>query len=632
MSQAILPSHTSPRCNRLELLAPAKNADFGIEAIRHGADAVYIGGPAFGARTAAGNCIEDISRLVAFAHKYHAQVFVALNTILTDKELPQAEKLIWNMYHAGVDALIVQDMGILGLNLPPIALHSSTQMDNREPAKIAFLEQVGFTQAVLARELSLEQIKNIAASTSMQLEYFIHGALCVSYSGQCYISHAFTGRSANKGSCSQMCRLPCNLKTRQGDILAENQHLLSLKDNNQTDNLEALIDAGIRSFKIEGRLKDLNYVKNVTAHYRQKLDEILTRRPEFYPSSHGKCEYTFEPDPDKSFNRGKTDYFVNGRTNQISDFKTPKYLGESAGKLVAIGRDYIELDSTLSFNNGDGLCYFADGFLKAKNSDDKLQGIRVNRADGKKLYVTIVPKDLKKGMEFYRNWHKSFEDLLAKDSAKRQIDLNMVLADTSSGLSLTIQDSYGHSATVNCQCDKTLANDHHKTHATMVKQLSKLGNTDFTANRISIETQSMWFVPASTVNGLRRDGIKAIETARLHGYQRPQVGSIDDKAQYPHQYLSYLSNVTNSQAKSFYQQHGVIEIADAFEKNTLKQDVPLMITKHCLRYSFNLCPKQVEGIKPEPLILEVGADTLKLVFDCQKCEMLVVGANKLAND
>ena len=630
MHQVVSPASQHPRStsHRLELLAPAKNADFGIEAIRHGADAVYIGGPAFGARSAAGNSIEDIARLTTFAHKFHAQVFVAVNTILTDDELQLAQQLIWDIYHAGADALIVQDMGILQLDLPPIALHSSTQMDNREPEKMAFLEQVGFTQVVLARELSLAQIQDVAASTSMQLEFFIHGALCVSYSGQCYISHAFTGRSANRGTCSQMCRLPCNLKTRQGDVIAENQHLLSLKDNNQTDNLEALIDAGIRSFKIEGRLKDLSYVKNVTAHYRQKLDEIIARRKEFYSSSHGHCEYHFNADPNKSFNRGKTDYFVNARTNNISDFKSPKYLGEFAGKLVNIGRDFIELDTELKFNNGDGLCYFAENYIQSQQSDDKLLGLRINRAEGQKLFVSQMPKQLKKGMVFYRNHDKSFEDTLAKNSATRKIPLAMVLGDTEDGLNLTLFDNYGHQGTTSIICDKTVATDVEKSTANIIKQLSKLGNTDFSIENISINTEKNWFVAASMINGLRRDGIAAIEKMRIEAYQRPKAGIYDSSAQYPNKNLSYLANVANQKAASFYQKHGVINIENAYEHNNIKQDVPLMITKHCLRYSFNLCPKQVEGIKPEPMILEMGNDTLKLVFDCQKCEMMVVGVSK----
>ncbi|MFB2686641.1 U32 family peptidase [Shewanella mangrovisoli] len=614
--------------NRLELLAPAKNADYGIEAIRHGADAVYIGGPAFGARATAGNSVEDIARLCTFAHKYHAQVFVAINTILMDDELETAEKLIWDVYNAGADALIVQDMGVLQLNLPPIALHASTQMDNRNPEKVAFLEQVGFSQVVLARELGLSQIREVAAHTNMQIEFFIHGALCVAYSGLCNLSHAFSNRSANRGECSQMCRLPGNLKTRQGDVLAQNEHLLSLKDNNQTDNLEALIDAGVRSFKIEGRLKDLSYVKNVTAHYRQKLDAIMARRPEFVASSHGRTEHTFTPDPEKTFNRGSTDYFVNERSQGIKDFRSPKYIGQDVGKVVAIGKDFIQVSSTHEFNNGDGLAYFPPNYAMAKQSDDKLQGLRVNRAEGHKLHVLQVPRDLRVGMTLYRNHNQAFETLLSKESAKRIIGVDMRLTDTATGVALTMTDVYGLSATVELAVEKTPATDAEKTLQTIRTQLSKLGSTDFTARQISIETAQPWFLPASTLNGLRRDAVAALELARVEGYQRPKPWKYNQDAVYPFKHLSYLGNVANEKAKDFYQRHGVIEIQDTYEKNGVTEDVPLMITKHCLRFNFNLCPKEVPGIKADPMVLEIGNDVLKLVFDCPKCEMMVVGENR----
>ncbi|ABI40209.1 peptidase U32 [Shewanella sp. MR-4] len=614
--------------NRLELLAPAKNADYGIEAIRHGADAVYIGGPAFGARATAGNSVEDIARLCTFAHKYHAQVFVAINTILMDDELETAEKLIWDVYNAGADALIVQDMGVLQLNLPPIALHASTQMDNRNPEKVAFLEQVGFSQVVLARELGLSQIREVAAHTNMQIEFFIHGALCVAYSGLCNLSHAFSNRSANRGECSQMCRLPGNLKTRQGDVLAQNEHLLSLKDNNQTDNLEALIDAGVRSFKIEGRLKDLSYVKNVTAHYRQKLDAIMARRPEFVASSHGRTEHTFTPDPEKTFNRGSTDYFVNERSQGIKDFRSPKYIGQDVGKVVAIGKDFIQVSSTHEFNNGDGLAYFPPNYAMAKQSDDKLQGLRVNRAEGHKLHVLQVPRDLRIGMTLYRNHNQAFETLLSKESAKRIIVVDMCLTDTATGVALTLTDIYGLSATVELAVEKTPATDAEKTLQTIRTQLSKLGSTDFTARQISIETVEPWFLPASVLNGLRRDAVAALELARVEGYQRPKPWKYNQDAVYPFKHLSYLGNVANEKAKDFYQRHGVIEIQDTYEKNGVTEDVPLMITKHCLRFNFNLCPKEVPGIKADPMVLEIGNDVLKLVFDCPKCEMMVVGENR----
>ncbi|MCU8008798.1 MULTISPECIES: peptidase U32 family protein [unclassified Shewanella] len=622
------PENLSHVHNRLELLAPAKNADYGIEAIRHGADAVYIGGPAFGARATAGNSVEDIARLCTYAHQYHAQVFVALNTILMDNELADAEKLIWQLYEAGADALIVQDMGVLQLNLPPIALHASTQMDNRSPEKVAFLEQVGFSQVVLARELGLSQIRDVAAHTNMQLEFFIHGALCVAYSGLCNLSHSFSNRSANRGECSQMCRLPGNLKTRQGDVLAQNEHLLSLKDNNQTENLEALIDAGIRSFKIEGRLKDLSYVKNVTAHYRQKLDAIMARRPEFKASSHGRCEHSFTPDPEKTFNRGSTDYFVNERSQGIKDFRSPKYIGEEVGKVVSIGKDFIQVSSSHEFNNGDGLAFFPANFAMAKQSDDKLQGLRVNRAEGLKLHILQVPKDLKVGMTLYRNHNQAFEALLSKESSKRIIGVDLRLSDTQDGLALTLTDIYGLTATVNLVVEKTPATDVDKTLQNTRTQLGKLGSTDFVARSISIDTAQAWFLPASVLNGLRRDGVAALEAARVQGYVRPLPWKHNQDAVYPVKHLSYLGNVANEKAKDFYQRHGVIEIQDTYEKNGVTEDVPLMITKHCLRFNFNLCPKEVPGIKADPMVLEIGNDVLKLVFDCPKCEMMVVGENR----
>ncbi|MBO2602208.1 U32 family peptidase [Shewanella algae] len=611
--------------NKLELMAPAKNADFGIEAIRHGADAVYIGGPAFGARHTAGNSVEDIARLCEFAHRYHAQVFVTFNTILLDDELEEAKRLIWAVYEAGADAIIVQDLGLLELDLPPIALHASTQMDNRVPAKVAFLEHVGFSQVVLARELSLSQIRAVAAETKMRLEFFIHGALCVAYSGQCYISEAYTDRSANRGECSQQCRMPGNLKTRQGDIIASNDHMLSLKDNNQTDNLEALIDAGIRSFKIEGRLKDLSYVKNVTAHYRQQLDAIMARRPEFEPSSHGRCSYSFTPDPDKSFNRGKTDYFVNERKADIGDFRTPKYLGVEVGKVSKIGKDFIQVDSNAEFHNGDGLGFFAANYQKARLSDDKLTGFRVNRAEGNTLYLKNMPKDLYVGANLYRNKDQAFEALLAKESAERTLLLDFSLSNTQTGLALTAADRHGHQATVTADFEKQQAKDIGRNRESLGKHLAKLGNTDFRLGQVDLGDAEAVFVPASIINGLRRDAIAALDEARIQGYQRPTPWVRDDSARFPQRSLTYLGNVANQKAKDFYTRHGVVSIRDAYEVRPVKGDAPLMITKHCIRYSYNMCPKEVPGIKAEPLEMELGGKQFKLVFDCHKCEMLLVG-------
>ncbi|MGL5461806.1 MAG: peptidase U32 family protein, partial [Aeromonas veronii] len=393
--------HPLSHNNRLELLAPAKNLAYGIEAINHGADAVYMGGPAFGARSAAGNSIEDIEALARHAHRFGAQVFVAFNTLLHDHELEQARRLTHQIYEAGADALIVQDMGLLALDLPPIALHASTQTDNRTPEKVKFLQDVGFSQVVLARELSLAQIREISAATNVQLEFFIHGALCVSYSGQCNISHARTGRSANRGECAQLCRLPCSLQKPDGEVLVADSHLLSLKDMDQTDNLEALIEAGIRSFKIEGRLKGLDYVKNVTAWYRQKLDAILDSRSDLVAASAGRCSYSFTPDPKKSFNRGSTDYFLHGRHQGIDSTKSPKYVGEPLGRVTKVTRDGIEIDGKhVTLNNGDGL-----GFFKPNN---ELVGMRLNKVEGKQLLLSERMPGLKVGTEIYRNHDQAF--------------------------------------------------------------------------------------------------------------------------------------------------------------------------------------------------------------------------------
>jgi len=614
--------------NRIELLAPAKNLEYGKQAILHGADAVYIGGPAFGARAAAGNSLEDIALLCTFAHQYHAQVFVALNTTMTNEELKQAEKLIWQIYEAGADALIIQDMGILQLDIPPIALHASTQMDNRTPEKAAFMEQVGFTQVVLARELTLPQIREVAKKTKMQLEFFVHGALCVAYSGLCNISHSYSGRSANRGECSQMCRLPCNLTTRQGEKIVENEHLLSLKDNNQTDNLDALIDAGVRSFKIEGRLKDLSYVKNVTAHYRQQLDQILARRTDLERASHGTCVHNFTPDPEKSFNRGSTDYFVNERTDGVSDFRTPKYLGLEVGTVSHIAKDHFTVDSKETFNNGDGLGYFVTDHKKQVMSDNKTEGLRINRADGNKLFVMTMPSSLKVGMTLFRNHDQAFETVLGKESSKRVIDVDMSIELNQLCFELTINDHYGHQASAVIEASKEPAQDSERSLKTLNKQLAKLGSTDYKLGELATNGVEDYFLPASALNGLRRDAIAALDSARLSGHKRPKPWQRNDDAVYPTNSLSFLDNVANDKAKEFYQKHGVIHIEDSYEHNKITEDAPLMVTRHCLRYNFNLCPKEVPNIKAEPMVIEIGNDTLKLVFDCVKCEMMVVSDNK----
>lgn len=612
--------------HHLELLAPARNADFGIEAINHGADAVYIGGPAFGARAKAPNTVEDIARLVKHAHRFNAEVFVALNTIFHDNELAGACELVQQLYDAEVDALIVQDMGLLEMDLPPIQLHASTQTDIRTVEKAAFLDQVGFSQIVLARELDLRTIKQIADATSCNLEFFIHGALCVAFSGQCFISHAHTGRSANRGECSQECRLPFTLEDQKGRIIGKDKHYLSMKDNDQSANLRALIDAGVSSFKIEGRYKDLPYVKNATAHYRELLDEILNERPELAKSSAGSCTYTFTPQPEKTFNRSATDYFVNGRKGDIGAFDTPKFSGEELGKVTKVGKDYFEVDTKTELHNGDGVCFF--------DVHKELVGLRVNTVDGKKLYPNEMPADIRNNTTVYRNRDHAFMRLLEKDSAVRKIGLEMIFAETSDGFALSVTDETGISVTVQCAADKQRADNIEKAETSLRDNLSKLGNTDFTASEIYIQTTQAWFVPASVVNNLRRDAIQQLESARQAAYERPPRREVvEPPAIFPEDTLSYLANVYNQKARSFYQKHGVKLIAKAYEANEELGEVPVMITKHCLRFSHGLCPKEAKGVigvqgtvTAEPMTLISGNDRYTLKFDCKPCEMHVMGS------
>lgn len=616
----------------LELLAPAKNAEQGIAAIDHGADAVYIGGPAFGARSSAGNTDDDIARLGDYAHRFNARVLVALNTILRDDELDAARKMAWQVYEAGADALILQDMGLLELDLPPIELHASTQCDIRSPEKARFLDQVGFSQMVLARELNLDQIRKIAAATDATLEFFVHGALCVSYSGQCNISHAFSGRSANRGDCSQICRLPFSLQDADGRAVAESQHLLSLKDNDQSANLGALIDAGIRSFKIEGRLKDLAYVKNITAHYRQSLDAVIAERPGFRRSSAGRSEFSFTPKPEKTFNRGATDYFVNDRQGDIAAFGSPKFVGEAVGRVLKVGQKSIVVETALPLHNGDGLSWY--------RADGELAGARINTVEAAGDDSTVHTHDalqgLAAGTTLFRNLDHEFEKELAKKSAQRRLAVRMHFAETSDGFALTLTDETGIAVVAKLVHEVIPADNAARAEQVIREQLGKLGATMFTLERpeqdLTIDTKGPRFLPAGALNALRRDAVEALIAARQFAYQRPpRRPAAQPPATYPEAELTYLANVYNAKARSFYQKHGVRLIDASYEANQEKGQVSLMITKHCLRYSFNLCWKQVKGIKPEPMTLwqesadGKSRDPLTLKFDCKNCEMHVLG-------
>ena len=643
----------SLRPHRLELLSPARTADIGIEAVNHGADAVYIGGPSFGARTNASNEVADIERLVKHAHRYHARIFATMNTILRDDELEAARRQIWQLYEAGVDALIIQDMGLLELDLPPIQLHASTQTDIRTVEKAKFLQDVGFSQIVLARELTLPQIRDIAAHTHCNIEFFIHGALCVAYSGQCFISHAHTGRSANRGDCSQACRLPYNVMDGSGQVVAFEQHVLSMKDNDQSANLLALIDAGVSSFKIEGRYKDMGYVKNITAHYRLLLDEILEDRPELARASSGECTFYFQPDPDRNFNRGSTDYFVNGRKDDIGAFDSPKHLGLPIGEVARVGDRWFDValsaaDEALAqgesaaevdgIHNGDGLNY--QTLLK------DIVGVQVNTAEpvGKSGRLwRVFPnediaalKDLKPGVAINRNRDRAWDKLMAGKSAERRIGAWLSLSDTADGLRLTITDEDGHVGEATVVCDKQAAQHPDKAEATLREHLGKLGTTILSALEVQLNLAQPWFVPASVINALRRDAVAALEAARVAGLPRLLPGeAVQPPVAYPEDSLSYLANVFNHQARNFYAKHGVKVIDAAYESHEEEGEVSLMITKHCVRFSLSLCPKQAKGVtgvqgqvKAEPLQLINGKEKLTLRFDCKPCEMHVVGKIK----
>ncbi len=601
---------------KIELLAPAKNLECGIAAIDHGADAVYIGAPRFGARAAAGNSLEDIAALVQHAHLYRARIYVTLNTILKEEELPETEKLIWELYRIGVDALIVQDMGLLGLNLPPIPLHASTQMDNRHIEKVKFLADAGFKQVVLARELSLEQIRKIhEAVPNTPLEIFVHGALCVSYSGQCYVSQACFGRSANRGACAQFCRLSFDLVDADGKVIVKDKHLLSLKDLNQSEELEKLLDAGASSFKIEGRLKDVAYVKNVTAAYRNKLDAIFKRRPEYIRASSGSVKYTFQPQLDKSFSRGFTNYFLFERTPDIFSFDTPKSMGEEMGYVKEIRGNALIVAGVKPFHNGDGVCYL--------DEQGKLKGLRINRVENNKLFPAGEMPRIKPRTVLYRNFDQEFEKLMQQKSAERKLQATLRLSENPFGFTLTLTDEDDYTVSVVLESAKEPARSPQTEN--IKKQLSKWGNTPFEVVRMDIDLTDNWFIPSSQLAELRRIGAEKLLQARRIGYPQERAVIPETTHAFPVSELTYLGNVMNEAAANFYRHHGVTKIAPAFEKQAPAESV-VMFCKHCLRYSLGGCPVRHRTKLPyrEPFYLVSGdGKRFQLEFDCKQCIMKV---------
>ncbi|WP_310606343.1 peptidase U32 family protein [Buttiauxella brennerae] len=618
--------------NHLELLSPARDTSIAREAILHGADAVYIGGPGFGARHNAGNSLQALAELVPFAHRYGAKIFVTLNTILHDNELEPARRMIHDLYQVGVDALIVQDMGVMEMDLPPIEIHASTQCDIRSVEKAKFLSDVGFSQIVLARELNLNQIRAIHENVDATIEFFIHGALCVAYSGQCNISHAQTGRSANRGDCSQACRLPYTLKDDQGRVVAYEKHLLSMKDNDQSANLAALVDAGVRSFKIEGRYKDMSYVKNITSYYRQLLDELMEQRSDLVRASSGVTSHFFIPSPDKTFHRGSTDYFVNERKIDIGAFDSPKYIGLPVGEVLKVGKDFLDVNVTDTLTNGDGL----NVLIKRD-----IVGFRANTVEktGKNQYrvwpneMPETLKNVRPNHPLNRNLDHNWQQALTKTSSERRVAVDLELSGWQEQLVLTVTSEEGVSVSKTLEGQFDVANNPEKAYSSLRDSLAKLGQTMYQARKVDLNLPAALFIPNSQLNQLRREAIDALTDARVEHYQRGSRKAVCVPAPvYPEEHLTFLANVYNHKAREFYQRYGVKLIDAAYEAHEEKGEVPVMITKHCLRFAFNLCPKQAKGSvkswKASPMQLVHQDEVLTLKFDCKPCEMHVIGKMK----
>lgn len=601
--------------HKIELLAPAKNLEQGKTAINYGADAVYMGADKFGARAAAGNSMDDIAEMVQFAHAYGAKVFVTLNTILYDNELEEAKQLIHEIYRAGADALIIQDMAILKMDIPPIPLHASTQAHNFDIEKIQFLDKMDLERIVLARELSIPEIEKVRSSVNAELEYFIHGALCVSLSGQCYFSQAITGRSANRGECAQMCRHPYNLVDSNGKRLALNKHLLSLKDLNNSSNLEALVDAGITSFKIEGRLKDANYVKNIVSYYRQKLDALMVNNPRLDKASSGSTKISFHPDPERSFNRFSTDYFANSREQGMINPYSPKSMGKYLGKIKLLTQDYIEVDSKDELNNGDGLCYI---------QEDQLKGLRVEKVVGNKVYVNELP-GLTKGLALYRNYDHEFTKQLENDKGIRKVKAKVEICLIDEQLSFIIRDEDGLQSTFTLDALPELANNVNKALSSMQSQLAKSGTSMFDIEKVEIQLQDVYFFRISELNEIRRALFaKHEETRRLY-YQRIDKSRNPKEIKFPKEHLDFSANIANQTAASFYVDHKVLKQEKALELSQPDKQQLLMTTRYCIKYELGFCERfqKVRNDFREPLFLEDQNRKYRLSFDCKNCMMQI---------
>lgn len=597
-----------------ELLAPAKDLESAIAAVNCGADAVYIGAPKFSARALAGNNLPDIESIIRYARPYHAKTYVALNTLLKDDELDEAFRYIRTFHEMGVDGVIIQDMGLLELDLPPIPLIASTQCHNDSWEKVKFLQDTGFKRAILARELTLNDIKTIREKTEIELETFIHGALCVSYSGQCYLSFACGGRSGNRGVCAQPCRQTYTLKDNEGKTIVKNKHLLSLKDLNQTEHLKELLQAGVTSFKIEGRLKDINYIRNVVSFYRKALDKVLEGSG-FTKSSSGHTSIPFEPDPNKTFNRGYTTYFINGRKDGIASMNTQKSTGEPIGKVKKVFSDYFIMDGPNPFHNGDGICFF--------DKNDVLGGMFINRVDGDRVY----PNDIGyifEGTFLYRNQDHDFEKQLKSAKIERRIPVVAKLFETPDGFLLNLTDEEGFKAEAAIVIAKTPAEKPEMALENIRKQLSKMGDSVFTASDIEIRTQTPYFIPVRELNELRRSAVQKLTDERVKNRPAADQPFTKNDTPYPVNALTFEGNVLNKKAEAFYFRHGVTSIEPAAESGLDMTDKRLMTTRHCLKYEFGLCLKYNKNAVTafqEPFHMEDGKNRFRLEFDCRNCRM-----------
>jgi len=598
---------------QIELLAPARDCDVGITAINYGADAVYIGPARYGARQAVGNSLIDIEKLVNYAHKYWARVYATVNTLLYDDEVDQAVELCHQLYQAGVDALIIQDFGLLECNLPPIPLFASTQMHNHTPERVKFLEQVGIQRVILARELSLDQLAEIHAATTIELETFIHGALCVSFSGQCALSYAIGGRSGNRGQCAQPCRRVYSLQDRSGNQPVKPGHLLSIKDLNLSDYLVDLLNAGVCSFKIEGRLKDRNYVQNVVAHYRQRLDEILPDL-DLQASSSGNVKLDFQPDPDKTFNRGYTSHFITGERGDISSWKTPKHAGEPVGFVTKIAENSFTLNVPAMLNNGDGITFFDPG--------GNLNGTQVNSVEGNIIYPARM-SGISTGAQICRNADRRFLKQLEKSKPGRKIPIYIRFSETRDGFQLSAKDQNGNVVGVRAPLEKNPANKPAQAQKTMLQQLTRLGDSIFSCSEIVIEHSKVYFFPISVLNGLRRDLVSALLLERERTFPRWKVEIQPNDYPYPTPELTFLGNVLNQKAADFFRRHGVHTIEPAAETGLEMQGRKVMTTKYCIKYELGGCPHSKQPIEiDEPLFLtDEDGLRLRLAFNCRDCVM-----------